>query len=82
VIDPFGNRHWPEPYLQPRQIGAVPPTHYENLLADALESAFGAGVWDLPALVARLDAEGVRLPTGEAFTEATLAAELKRLGGG
>ncbi len=80
MIDPFGNRPYPEPWLEPRQAQARPPTAYENLLADAIESAFAAGVWDLPGLVARLNADGIRTPDGQAWTEARYEAEMKRLG--
>lgn len=81
MIDPFGNRPWPEPHLNPRQAQQRPPTAYENLLADALEAAFAAGAWDLPAVAERLNADGVRTPDGQAWTASGLETELKRLGG-
>jgi len=42
--------------------------------------AFEAGVADIAALAVRLNNEHVFAPTGLAWTEASLAAELKRLG--
>lgn len=62
------------------QTRAAPPNEYENQLADALMAAFDAGVADLPALAARLNGAHVFAPNGQAWTEATLTAELKRLG--
>ena len=52
----------------------------QTLLADAVEAAFAAGIWDLPGLVARLNADGVRTPDGQEWTEARYAAEMQRLG--
>lgn len=65
--------------FQARERG---PSPYEDALADALEAAFAQGIDDLPGLVAALDRSGLRLPTGEAWTEAALTAELNRLGAG
>lgn len=79
-MNPFGDRKFPEPYLHPRQAQKSPPTEYENLLASAIEAAFGAGVWDLPGLVARLNADGLRTPEGEAWTEDRYRAVIARLG--
>ncbi len=80
MIDPFGQRPYPEPYLNPRQAQTRPPTAYETLLADAIEAAFAAGVWDLTGLVARLNGEGIRTPDGQPWTEARYEAEMRRLG--
>lgn len=68
-------------YLKPIQSRSAEPTDYENRLADALEAAFGAGIRELPALIARLNADGVRAPDGTAWTEASFQAEMERLGG-
>lgn len=80
MIDVFGNRSYPEPWLEPRQVQTRPPTAYENLLADAIEAAFAAGIRELPQLVARLNDEGVRAPDGQPWTESRFEAEIKRLG--
>ena len=58
----------PPPHVQPHQARRRPPTDYENLLGDALESAFAAGVSDLQGLVARLNGEGIRTPDGREWT--------------
>lgn len=50
-------------YLQPRQAQKRPPTSYESLLGDAIERAFGAGVYDLPGLVAHLNSQNSTTPT-------------------
>ena|SRR5258708_23627814 len=57
------------------------PSAYEDKLADALMAAFDDGAADLAGAVARLNAMRVRAADGSAWTEAALAAELKRLGG-
>lgn len=62
------------------QTRDAPPSAYENQLGDALEVIFGAGVEDLPTLVARLDEMGVRDPSGQAWTEDSFAREMRRLG--
>ena len=69
----------PPPYLEPRQAQRRPPTDYENLLGDALEAAFAAGAWELEALVARLNADGIRTPEGRAWTAPELDAILQAL---
>lgn len=79
-MNPFGERRFPDPYLEPHQARRSPPTDYENLLASAIEAAFGAGVWDLPGLVARLNADGLRTPEGDAWTEDNYRAVIARLG--
>lgn len=66
--------------LNPTQARRRPPTSYEHALADELEAIFGKGVWDLPGVVAALNATSLRLPAGAAWTEQTFAAELARLG--
>ena len=76
---PFHEGPYPAPQLQPRQAQRVAPTDYENLLADALESVFGVGVWELPAIVERLNAEGIRAADGAAWTTDSLERELARL---
>lgn len=70
----------PAPYLNPRQAQRRPPTDYENLLGDALEAAFAAGAWELDALVARLNADGIRTPTGTQWTVETFEKIINELG--
>jgi hypothetical protein len=62
------------------QTRAAPPSEYENRLGDALEAAFEQGVTELAALVTHLNQTPLRAPGGSPWTEASLAAELKRLG--
>ncbi len=68
------------PALIPWQTRAAVPTDYEQALADAMQAAFGDEVYDLPGLVARLNASGVRPPQDGDWTEANFQAEMKRLG--
>ena len=67
-------------YLQPRQAQKRPPTSYESLLGDAVERAFGAGVYDLPGLVAHLNSQNSTTPDNQPWTEANYAAVMKTLG--
>lgn len=69
-----------EPYLEPHQSRTGAPTAYENLLGDALEGAFGAGLDDLAAIVDRLNDAAIPTPTGAHWTADLLASELRRLG--
>ena len=69
----------PAPYVEPRQAQRRPPSDYENLLGDALEAAFAAGAWELEALVARLNADGMRAPDGREWTVANFESILERL---
>ncbi len=70
----------PSPYMNAYQARRREPTAYENELGDALESAFGAGIWELDALVARLNADGLRTPEGTEWTPDRFQAVMKRLG--
>lgn len=70
----------PAPNMNPHQARRRAPTAYENELGDALEAAFGAGVWDLDALVARLNADGLRTPEGTEWTPDRFQAVMQRLG--
>ena len=62
------------------QSRAAPPTAAENRLADALQRIFADAVYDLPGIVARLNQVGLAGPNAAAWTEASFAAELARLG--
>ena len=66
--------------MNPHQARKRTPTAYENELGDALEAAFGAGVSELDALVARLNADGLRTPEGTEWTPDRFQAVMKRLG--
>ncbi len=62
--------HEPDRYLQPRQAQRRNATLYEDLLGDAIERAFGAGIHELPALVANLNDQNIAAPDGGTWTEA------------
>ena len=70
----------PPPYVQPHQARRHPPTDYENLLGDALEAAFAAGVWDLEGLVARLNQDCIRTPDGGQWTVESFKAVMAAMG--
>lgn len=67
-------------YLEPHQARKRTPTTYEDLLGDAIERAFGAGVQTLPELVAHLNRSGPAGENGEAWTEDSFQALMARLG--
>lgn len=67
-------------YLEPHQARWRPATPYEDLLGDALERAFAAGVHDLPGLVAQLNHSGLASPDGAPWTEENYRAAMARLG--
>jgi len=56
-------------YLQPHQAQRRQPTLYEDLLGDAIERAFAAGIHDLAGLVESLNRQGTTTPSGEPWTE-------------
>lgn len=62
------------------QARTRPTTNYEDAFADELEAVYARGVHDLPGVVAALNSGGVRPADGADWTEATLTAELARLG--
>ena len=70
----------PAPYVRPQQAQRRPPTPYENRLGDALEAAFAAGAWELDALVARLNAQGVPTPDGGEWTVENFEPIVRQLG--
>jgi len=67
-------------YLNPHQSRDRVPDDYQNLLGDAIERAFAAGVHDLAGLVARLNEAGVPAPNGQPWTAELFQKEMKRLG--
>ncbi len=62
------------------QTRPAPLSDYENALADALQAIFGEEIYDLPAIVRRLDERGPKPPTGTTWTEELFVAEMARLG--
>lgn len=62
------------------QTRGGPLDSFEEALSQALTAAFDAGAFELPELVAALNASGSRAPDGAEWTESTLDAELDRLG--
>ena len=64
-----------------RQSLARPLTEAEQVLAHALETIFGTGEHDFAQVSAKLDAAGVKRPSGTdaAWTAALLEEELKRI---
>lgn len=69
-----------QPYLNPHQARDRAPDDYQNLLGDAIERAFAAGIHDLPGLVGRLNEAHVPAPNGAAWTPELFEKEMKRLG--
>ena len=70
----------PERYLDPHQARSRKPTSYEDLLGDSIERAFGAGHWELDALLGYLNKAGPLGPNGEPWTTASFQAVMKTLG--
>ena len=66
-------------YLQAHQARRRTPTTYEDLLGDAIERAFGAGVHDLAGLVVALNDSGLASPSGKAWTEEIYRMEIAAL---
>ncbi len=66
-------------YLNPHQSRKREPTQYESLLGDALERAFAAGHWELPALIGQLNQSGPRAPNGQAWSEALFLETMTQL---
>jgi len=67
-------------YLDPHQARDREPDDDQNLLGDAIERAFAAGIHDLGGLVARLNEAQVPSPNGQAWTAELFQKEMKRLG--
>ncbi|SKA35049.1 hypothetical protein SAMN02745126_05613 [Enhydrobacter aerosaccus] len=67
-------------YLNPHQARDREPDDYQNLLGDAIERAFAAGIHDLPGLVASLVEANVPAPNGQTWNEDLFRKEMKRLG--
>ena len=70
----------PERYLNPHQARTRPPTSYEDLLGDAIERGFGAGHWELDALLTHLNKSGPLGPNGAPWTAESFQSVIKTLG--
>lgn len=68
------------PYLNPHQARDREPDDYQNLLGDAIERSYAAGVHDLAGLVERLNEASVPSPNGQPWTPDLFRQEMKRLG--
>lgn len=69
----------PPPHVQPHQARRRAPTDYENLLGDALEAIFAAGIWDVEGVVARLNQDSIRTSTGGEWTVERFQAVMAEL---
>ena len=67
-------------YLDPHQARDRVPDDYQNLLGDAIERAYAAGIHDLAGLVGRLNEACVPTPNGRTWTAELFCSEMKRLG--
>jgi len=67
-------------YNETHQSRHAEPTTYENLLGDAIERAFAAGIHELDDLVAYLNRSGPAGPNGAAWTAESYQREMARLG--
>jgi Recombinase-like helix-turn-helix domain len=69
-----------KPYLNPNQARDREPDDWQNLLGDAIERAFAAGIHDLPGLVASLNEAKLPAPNGQPWSTELFEREMKRLG--
>ena len=69
-----------EPYLNPHQARDREPDAYQNLLGDAIERCYAAGIHDLAGLVDGLNEARVPAPNGQPWTSDLFVQEMKRLG--
>lgn len=67
-------------YLDPHQARPRAPTSYEDLLGDSIERAFGAGHWELDALLGYLNQAGPLGPNGQPWTPEIYKSVIKTLG--
>ena len=67
-------------YLDPHQARDREPDDYQNLLGDAIERAYAAGIHDLTKLVASLNEAAVPAPNGQPWSVELFQREMKRLG--
>ncbi len=67
-------------YLEPHQARTRKPTSYEDLLGDAIERAYAAGLHERDALLAYLNKSGPLGPDGQPWTPESFQSEMARLG--
>jgi len=61
-------------------MGLGPDKSYEDVLGDGLEAVLATGADSLADIVRGLNERNVSGPSGQAWTEALLSRELRRLG--
>lgn len=66
-------------YVNPHQARQREPSQYEILLGDAMERAFGQGLWEIDQLVVYLNQSGPHAPNGQSWTSESFSMELNRL---
>ncbi len=66
-------------YNETHQSRGAAPTAYENLLGDAIERAFAAGIHELDALVRYLNESGQAAPDGKPWTPQRFTPAMPRL---
>jgi hypothetical protein len=71
-VDEVRNIRW--------QTRPAPLSEYEDALASSLQAIFGEEVYDLAAVVRRLNERGPKPPSGGVWTEGLFTAEMARLG--
>ena len=69
-----------ERFLDPHQARPREPTSYEDLLGDSIERAFGAGHWELDALIGYLNKAGPLGPNGQPWTTQSYQSVIQTLG--
>ena len=79
-MQPIAIHARPPRYLEPHQARQRAPTSYEDLLGDAIERAFGAGLWELEVLVAHLNKTGPLGPNGAPWTAESYQSVIRTLG--
>lgn len=67
-------------YLEPHQARQRPATPFEDLLGDAIERAYAAGIHDLAGLVNYLNDTAPSAENGQPWTESSYCALMARLG--
>lgn len=67
-------------YLEPHQARLQSPTVFEDLLGDAIERAFAAGIYELPDLVNYLNKTGPSATNGDVWNEENFQALMAQLG--
>jgi len=67
-------------YLNPHQARDREPDAYQNLLGDAIERCYAAGIHDLSGLVDGLNEARIPAPNGQPWTAELFVHEMKRLG--